>query len=89
MTLSYFCFELFGKAPFELMYMSPLPLLVVVAVKVLGVVTPPAETWSICNDSNFTIVSVSIDICARIKIILQPCCLLATSKLLFPNPGKE
>ena len=53
--------------------MSPLPLLVVVAVKVLGVVTPPAETWSICNDSNFTTVSVSIDICARIKIILQPC----------------
>ena len=37
------------------------------------VVTPPAETRSVCNDSNFTIVSVSIDICARIKIILQPC----------------
>ena len=54
--------------------MSPLPLLVVVAVKVLGVVTPPAETRSVCNDSNLTIVSVSIDICARIKIILQPCC---------------
>ena len=54
--------------------MSPLPLLIVVAVKVLVVVTPPAETWSVCNDSNFTIVSVSIDICARIKIILQPCC---------------
>ena len=53
--------------------MSPLPLLVVVAVKVLGVVTPPAETRSVCNDSNFTIVSVSIDICARMKIILQPC----------------
>ena len=55
--------------------MSPLPLLVVVAVKVLGVVTPPAETWSVCNDSNSTIVSVSIDICARIKTILQPCLL--------------
>ena len=53
--------------------MSPLPLLVVVAVKVFRVVTPPAETRSVCNDSNFTIVSVSIDICARIKIILQPC----------------
>ena len=52
--------------------MSPLPLLVVVSVKVLEV-TPPAETRSVCNDSNFTNVSVSIDICARIKIILQPC----------------
>ena len=60
--------------------MSPLPLLVVVAVRVLGVVTPPAipraETRSVCNDANFTIVSVSIDICSRIKIILQPCCLV-------------
>ena len=55
--------------------MSPLPLLIVAAVKVLVVVTPPAETWSVCNDSNFTIVSVSIDICARIKSILQPCSL--------------
>ena len=53
--------------------MSPLPLVVVVAVKVLGVVTPPAETRSVCNDSNFNNVSVSIDICTRIKIILQPC----------------
>ena len=33
--------------------MSPLPLVVVVAVKVLGVVTPPAEKRSVCNDSNF------------------------------------
>ena len=57
------------------MYMSPLPLFIVVAVKVLVVVTPPTETWSVCNDSNFTIVSVSIDICARIKIVLQPCSL--------------
>ena len=53
--------------------MNPLPLLVVVAVKGFGVVTPPAETRSVSNDSNFTIVSVSTDICARIKIILQPC----------------
>ena len=56
--------------------MSPLPLLVVVAVKVFGVVTPSAETWSVCTDSNFTIVSVSIDICARIKSF----CSLATHK---------
>ena len=53
--------------------MNPLPLVVVVAVKVSGVVIPPAETRSICNDSDFTIVSVSIEVCARIKIILQPC----------------
>ena len=59
--------------------MSPLPLLVVVAVKVLGVVTPPAKRRSACNDSNFTIVSVSIDICARIKIISKPCYFGCTS----------
>ena len=53
--------------------MCPLPLLVVVAVKILGVVTSRAETKSVCNDSNFTILSVSMDICVRIKIILQPC----------------
>ena len=47
--------------------MSPLNLLVVVAVMVLGVVTASAETRSVCKDSNFTIVSVSMDICARIK----------------------
>ena len=51
--------------------MSPLPVVVVVAVKVLKVVTPPAETRSVSNDSNFTFVSVSIDICARMKIILH------------------
>ena len=63
--------------------MSPLPLLIVVAVKVFGLVTPPAETRNVCNDSNFTIVSVSIgfDICARIKIISQPCC--ASEKFLM------
>ena len=53
--------------------MCPLPLLVVVAVKVSGVVRTRAETRSVCNDSNFTIVSVSINICARIKIISLPC----------------
>ena len=53
--------------------MSPLPLLVVAAVKVLGVVTSPAKTRGVCNDSNFTIVSVSMDICASINIILQTC----------------
>ena len=53
--------------------MCPLHLLVVVAVKVLGVVTPSPETRSVCNDANVTIVSVSIDICARIKIISQDC----------------
>ena len=53
--------------------MCPLHLLVVVAVKVLGEVTPSAETRSVCNDSNFTIVSVSMDICARIKVISQLC----------------
>ena len=51
--------------------MCPLPLLVVVAVKVLGVVTT-----NHCNDSNFTIVSALMDICARIKIISRPCCTL-------------
>ena len=54
------------------MYMSPLPLLVVLAVKVL-IVTSRAEKRGVCNDSNFTIVSVSMDICERIRIILQPC----------------
>ena len=54
--------------------MSPLPLLVVLAVKDLGLVTPPAETRSVCNYSNGIIVSVSMDICGRINIILQPCC---------------
>ena len=68
------------------MYMSPLPLLVVVAMNVLVVVTPPAETRSVCNDSNFTIVSVSIDICARIKVILQPCSVEYGGK--FPPRGK-
>ena len=52
--------------------MCPLHL-VVVAVKVLAVVTSRAKTRSPCNDSNFTIVSVSMDICARIKIISQLC----------------
>ena len=45
--------------------MCPLPLFFVVAVKVFGVVTSRAETKSVCNDLNFTIVSVSMDICAR------------------------
>ena len=47
--------------------MCPLPLLVVVAVKFFGVVTARAETRSVCNDSNLTVVSVSMDICTRIK----------------------
>ena len=55
-----------------------------IAVKVLVVVTPPAETWSVCNDSNFTIVSVSIDICERIKIILQPCSVSPSGISLHP-----
>ena len=53
--------------------MRPLPLLVVFTVKVLGVVTSRPETRNVCNDSNFTIVLVSMDIYARIKVILQPC----------------
>ena len=44
--------------------MYPLLLLVVVAVKVSGVATSRAETRSVFNDSNFTIVSLR---CRRIS----------------------
>ena len=49
LKLSCFCFALFGKVPLELCTCAFLPLLVVVvAVKVLGVVTSRAETRSVC-----------------------------------------
>ena len=64
------------------MYVCPLNLLVAVAVNVLGVVTASAESRRVCDDSNFNIVSVLMDSCARIKIISQPCSVTATNRSL-------